>query len=178
MRPALVHCQWPLTIHSHFNIMLMSLLKEKTIKKLIFNNMQGIVAKIMSRIETRFRFNSAYIDRDCISIFHCLHVAWGRLVKTAHSVTKLSRPTNRPPARNSVVVSFFTRWYLALGLFVLGGRGTYNFWKSGKIGKHFSSQGKVREFDIFFQKSGNFWWHNISYILMAQNIFITACSPR
>ena len=35
-------------------------------------------------------------------------------------------------------------------------KGTYNFWKSGKIGRHFSSLGKVREFSIFFQKSGNF----------------------
>ena len=41
--------------------------------------MQGIVFKIMPRMETRFRFNSAYIGRDCISIFHCLYVAWGAL---------------------------------------------------------------------------------------------------
>ena len=28
-------------------------------------------------------------------------------------------------------------------------QGAYSFWKSGKIERHFSSQGKVREFGIF-----------------------------
>ena len=33
-------------------------------------------------------------------------------------------------------------------------QGTYCFWKSGKIARHFSSQGKVREFGIFFKNQG------------------------
>ena len=33
-------------------------------------------------------------------------------------------------------------------------QGTYSFWKSGKIRRHFYSQGKVREFGIFFKNQG------------------------
>ena len=33
-------------------------------------------------------------------------------------------------------------------------QGTYSFWKSQKIGRHFSSQGKVREFGIYSKNQG------------------------
>ena len=48
-------------------------------------------------------------------------------------------------------------------------QGSHRFWKSGKsgkIGRHFSSQGKVREFAIFFKNQGKireFWWPSILY---------------
>ena len=55
-------------------------------------------------------------------------------------------------------------------------QGSHRFWKSGKsekIGRHFSSQGKVRVLAIF-SKIREFWWPNIFfYILMRQYIFIT-----
>ena len=50
---------------------------------------------------------------------------------------------------------------------VLLAQGTYSFWKSGKIRRHFSSQGKVREIGIFFKNQG---------ILMTQYIFISECT--
>ena len=133
----------------------MSLLKEKKIKSFFLqtdsmNNMQEIVLKIMPWMETRFRFNSAYIVRDCISIFYCLHVAWGRLVKLHILLQsfKLSRPTNYPPTRNSVVVSFFTRWHLALGLLVVGGEG-------GRVPTASENKGKLEGIFPVREKPGN-----------------------
>ena len=57
-------------------------------------------------------------------------------------------------------------------------QGSHRFWKSGKsgkIGRHFSSQGKVREFGIFFENQGILMTQYFFYILMRRYIFITDC---
>ena len=59
-------------------------------------------------------------------------------------------------------------------------QGFYNFWKSGKIGRHFSSQGKVREFGIFLKNQGKireFWWHNI-FLYFYDTIYFHGCRGR
>ena len=55
-------------------------------------------------------------------------------------------------------------------------KGTYSFWKSGKIEMHFSSQEKVREFGFFYQKSGKS--RGICFFSSKITIFFHQCAHK